>query len=205
MEHQTRAKGRNLKLPAVRRFHAVVCIAVAAAMTALESCPAEASISSPTVLKSFIPDTTQTVGGLVSLFISISHINNFALTGVSFVDTLPAGLVPTNVDVNTCGGTVTLGPTSVSLTGGTINAGQSCLVSVFLTATTMGTKINSVQVNSSVGLSNTSVATLLIVEPTPTPNTPAPAPALTPRALAVAAALLIGVAAFALRRRAVRS
>lgn len=60
-----------------------------------------------------------------------------AISGVSFSDTFPAGLVvadPTNASSG-CGGTwsPTVGAGSVSFTGGSIGAGATCLVSVDVT------------------------------------------------------------------------
>jgi hypothetical protein len=70
-----------------------------------------------------------------------------SLTGVSFIDNLPAGLVVAtpNAAHNNCGsGTIIARPGSstISLFGVTLLAGRSCTVSVNVTGTTTGTKVN---------------------------------------------------------------
>ncbi|HKQ76044.1 MAG TPA: hypothetical protein VJ810_20285 [Blastocatellia bacterium] len=82
-----------------------------------------------------------------TMTISIQNPNvSFALTGVSFTDSLPAGLVvgtPNGLS-NTCGGTVTAtaGSGAVNLSGGTIPGASSCQVMVNVRGTTVGTKTN---------------------------------------------------------------
>ena len=70
-----------------------------------------------------------------------------ATTGVAFTDTYPAGLVNTASasPASTCGGTVTAanGGNSLALSGGTIPANDSCIVTVNVTSAAVGTYVNS--------------------------------------------------------------
>src|SRR5207249_2642045 len=110
-----------------------------------------ATPGAPTVTKTFSPTTILT-GATSTLTVTIANPNAFALTGVAFTDTLAAGLVVStpNAPSNTCGGTATAvaGSGTVSLTGGTIAASGSCTVSVSVTGTTAGPKVNSLTVTS---------------------------------------------------------
>ena len=100
-------------------------------------------------------------------------------TGVAFTDNLPAGLVvasPNSLS-NSCGGTLTATPgsTSLSLTGGTTTefppfVGKfGCNISVSVTGTTGGTKVNVTGNVSSTegGMGNTATATLIVGSPSP--------------------------------------
>jgi fimbrial isopeptide formation D2 family protein len=111
------------------------------------------------------------LNGTTSLTINITNPNtNVSLTGLSFTDSLPAGLVvatPNNLN-NTCGGTATAtaGSGAVSLSGGTLAASASCTVSVNVQGTTAGDKINSVVVSSTEGgASPAASATVTVVAP----------------------------------------
>ena len=92
-----------------------------------------------------------------SLTITITNPNaTVAFTGVSFTDSLPAGLVvasPNGLSGTCGGGTVTAvaGSGSVSLSGGAIAASGNCVISLNVTGTTSGAKSNSVTVSSTEG------------------------------------------------------
>jgi fimbrial isopeptide formation D2 family protein len=111
------------------------------------------------------------LNGTTSLTITITNPNtNVSLTGLSFTDNLPAGLVVATPSAlnNTCGGTATAtaGSGAVSLSGGTLAASASCTVSVNVQGTTAGVKNNSVQVTSTEGgTGNTSNASITVVGP----------------------------------------
>jgi uncharacterized repeat protein (TIGR01451 family) len=130
----------------------------------------------PTISKLFSPDTI-TVNDQTLLSFTITNPNsdpnpNVTLTGIQFVDMLPAGVVVASPNQlsNNCGGTVvaTPGSSSISLSGGELGpavglrpqpkaparsqasapirlqpaANGSCFVSVEVQATTAGTKNN---------------------------------------------------------------
>ena len=124
----------------------------------------------PTIAKSF-GALTIPLNGTTSLSFTITNPNTgVALNGVSFTDSLPAGLVvatPGNLN-NTCGGGATAvdGSGSVNLTGVTLAASASCTLSVNVTGTTAGVKNNSVTVTSTEGgTGNTSNVSITVVAP----------------------------------------
>ncbi len=109
------------------------------------------------------------LNGTTSLTFTISNPNAaIALTGVSFTDTLPAGLNIANFSglSSNCGGTALASfgqPATVSLIGGTLAGGASCTVSVNVTGVSVGPQNNSVTVSSALeGAGNTASATLIV-------------------------------------------
>lgn len=96
------------------------------------------------------------------------------LTLVSFTDTLPAGLVvatPNGLSTN-CGGTTTAtsGSGTVTLTGASIAASGSCTIAVNVTATTVGSLVNTTSTVTSTegGPGAPASATLDVADPIPT-------------------------------------
>ncbi|HEY1464868.1 MAG TPA: hypothetical protein VGF44_15740, partial [Terriglobales bacterium] len=126
--------------------------------------------SPPSITKAFGASTVP-LNGATSLTFTITNSNTaLSLTGVAFTDSLPAGLVVTTPSGlnSTCGGTATAtgGATSVSLSGASLTANTSCAISVNVTGTTSGVKLNSVSVSSTNGGSgNTSNASVTVVTP----------------------------------------
>lgn len=107
------------------------------------------NVSALEVQKSFAPNP---VGRNVDSVLTIT-LNNAvptAITGVSFTDTFPSGLVigPLAGTTNNCGGTVTAagGSGSVRLVGGTIPASGSCQISVNVRSATAGAYTNTIPV-----------------------------------------------------------
>ncbi|WP_211349056.1 ice-binding family protein [Micromonospora pisi] len=106
-----------------------------------------AAVAPPTISKAF-GDATIPSGGTTSLGFTLTNPNaGTVLTGVTFTDALPAGLVVTTPSglTGSCGGgtiTATAGGGTISLTGATLPAGGSCTFSVNVTGTTSGTKVN---------------------------------------------------------------
>jgi len=94
-------------------------------------------LAAPTFNKQFVPNST-TNGNAVTVVFTITNTATVPITGLSFIDILPnvpaSGLRITTpaVTSNTCGGTLTAnaGTTAISLTGGSLAAGTSCVVSV---------------------------------------------------------------------------
>ena len=119
----------------------------------------------PLITAAFGVSTTE-VGSQLSLTFTIENPNagstGIALTGVSFLDELPAGLqVDKSGFVDDCGGTSsTLTTSAVGVAGIGLAADTDCVVAVTVTATAAGLKVNSVTVNSDQGTGNTSTATL---------------------------------------------
>jgi uncharacterized repeat protein (TIGR01451 family) len=125
----------------------------------------------PQITKSFTPAAVA-LNGTSTLSFTINNPNTgSSLTGVAFTDTLPAGLVVSTPNglTGTCGGgtiTAAAGSSSVSLSGATLAASASCTLSVHVTPTTGGSKVNSVTVTATEsGAGNTSTATLTVTAP----------------------------------------
>lgn len=102
----------------------------------------------PTIAKSF-SSVAIPAGGSTSLSFTITNPNHIvSLSDVSFVDTLPAGLVistPNGLSGTCSGGTVTAsaGTGVISLSGASLTApGGTCTFSVDVTATATGTLVN---------------------------------------------------------------
>jgi len=93
-------------------------------------------------------------GQTSTLAISLYNSEPVPATGLAFTDTLPANVTVTAAVSNTCGGTLTITPsTQVALAGGTVPAGDglrsgTCVVTVVVTASTPGTYVNSFPVGS---------------------------------------------------------
>ncbi|HEY2169730.1 MAG TPA: hypothetical protein VGJ30_08905 [Candidatus Angelobacter sp.] len=126
--------------------------------------------SPPTIAKSF---SAATVGlnGSVTLTFTLTNPNPATdLTGVSFSDDMPAGLLIANPD--SLGGTcdtsvVTLTPTNISLVGTVILANSSCTLSIDVLATAAGDQVNTTGAVTSVegGTGGTATATVSVVVP----------------------------------------
>ena len=126
--------------------------------------------SPPTIAKAF---SAATVGlnQSVTLTFTLTNPNPATdLTGVSFSDDMPAGLLIANPD--SLGGTcdtsvVTLSPTNISLVGTTILANSSCTLSIDVLATTAGDQVNTTGAITSVegGTGGTATATVTVVVP----------------------------------------
>jgi len=102
-------------------------------------------LAAPTFTKSFDPSTTSP-NAPVTLRFTIINNSGIQLTGLSFTDGLPAGLVvatPLNLN-NTCGGTPSAlaGGTSIALSDGKLAANATCAVTVQVVAGTPGTYVN---------------------------------------------------------------
>jgi Bacterial Ig-like domain (group 3)/Autotransporter beta-domain/IPT/TIG domain len=109
----------------------------------------------PTISNQFLPATITATGTTLLSFTLTNPNSNSTppnsdvdLTGVSFADTLPAGVVlaPNPVFSNNCGGTLTAvaGASSFSLSGGNITRfanenGGECFISLTVTAKNAGT------------------------------------------------------------------
>ena len=133
------------------------------------------SATPPTIFKSFSTDTVEQ-NHTVSVFFLIQNPNSSTtLTGVSFADTLPAGLQVANPNSasSDCGGTLTATPGSGSITfsGGTIQppmmeGGGTCNIAVSLVAVGLGMQNNTtgtVSANESGAGTTSNTATVNVV------------------------------------------
>ena len=102
--------------------------------------------AAPTVSKSFSP-TTIAANATSTLTITLTNPNTASIAGVTFTDTYPANLLNSGTPAvsNTCGGTATAsaGGNTLSLSGATIPASNSCTVTVTVTSATAGSYVNS--------------------------------------------------------------
>ncbi len=88
----------------------------------------------PNLLKSFSPATI-VAGALSTLTITLGNLGSTAATLTApLTDFLPSGMLISGSASNTCGGTATVGVSSVTLTGGSIPANSSCSLTVKVTA-----------------------------------------------------------------------
>ncbi len=125
-----------------------------------------------TLSKAFSP-TPIGVAGTSVLTITVSNTapNAFALTGVALTDSLPANVTigATPNAATTCGSgtaSATAGGSSVALSGGSVGAGASCTITVNVTSSTPGSFVNTIPASaltSTQGATNTGAATATLV------------------------------------------
>ena len=129
------------------------------------------TLAPPSIAKAFSPNVIG-VGGTSTLNFTISNPNtggSSTLTGIAFTDTLPVNIVVAtpNGAVGSCnGGTLTAvaGSGSISLTGGSIPGGSSCVVSVNVTSSVTGSYANTTGnvTSANGGTGNTATAILTV-------------------------------------------
>ncbi len=125
----------------------------------------------PTVTKAF-GVTSLGLNKTTTLDIVITNptTNSMGLGGLSITDTLPAGLVVSTPNglTNSCGGTVTAtaGSSSIALSNGSVAVGDSCVIQVDVTGTTLGVKNNTTGNVSSVngGTGGTASASITVID-----------------------------------------
>lgn len=113
------------------------------------------------------------VGSSVQVSFALQNPNAAtSLSGIAFVDNLPAGLMvaPSPLLTNNCGGAAgaPAGSQSITVTGGTLPAGASCTISLSVEATSPGTVNNAtgtVSANESGPGSASNTATLQVIQP----------------------------------------
>jgi len=97
-----------------------------------------------TMSKSFNPSSVP-VGGVstTTMTVTITNPNQFPITGISFSDTYPAGLVPDQVGAYTCApGSAIFTGTGWAFSNVSLGAGASCSVPMFMHATVSGAITN---------------------------------------------------------------
>ena len=122
----------------------------------------------PVIAKAF-GATSVPLNGTTTLTFTLTNPDAaFALTGVGFTDTLPAGLAVATPNglTSTCGGTVTAiaGAGSVDLLNGGLLASGSCSIGLNVTGTTAGVKNNTTSAVTSTegGAGGTASASLTV-------------------------------------------
>jgi uncharacterized repeat protein (TIGR01451 family) len=127
-------------------------------------------VSPPSIVKSFSAASAP-LNTSVTLTFTITNPNGATdLTGVSFNDNLPAGLIIANPDslTGTCDpGVITPAVTNINLVGGTILAGSSCTFSVDVLAIAGGTQVNTTDpvTSNEGGTGNTATASVDVLLP----------------------------------------
>jgi uncharacterized repeat protein (TIGR01451 family) len=140
-------------------------------------------LAAPTVTETFAPAQTP-VGTNSVLTITLANATATAVTGVSFTDSYPSGLVnsASASGATTCGGSLTAANNgaSVALTGGTIPANGSCTVTVNVTSAAAASYTNSTgPVTSSNAVTATAAsATLAVLAPPAVTLAFSPSPAV---------------------------
>ena len=88
------------------------------------------------VTKVFSPNRFE-IGGQTDVIIYLSNPTSSSISGVTLTDEMPSQLTPVQpaVTSSSCGGTVTVDETSITLTGGTIPANSSCNFRATITTT----------------------------------------------------------------------
>jgi len=108
------------------------------------------TVSTPSAVslgKAFTPATIN-VGGISTLIITLTNAGAVATLSAPLTDTLPSGLVVFGVAATTCSGTPSTTASTVTLTGGSIQANSSCTVTVDVTTPTAGSYFNALAANS---------------------------------------------------------
>jgi uncharacterized repeat protein (TIGR01451 family) len=130
-----------------------------------------ATVAAPSVTTTF--DQNQIgINGTSLLSISIVNKNTtIALSGVSFTDSLPAGVnvaTPSGISTgSSCGATATVAADnkSVSLNGGAIAANATCTITFNVTSSKDGTYSNGISVSSTNGGTGSAAAALSVLQP----------------------------------------
>lgn len=155
-----------------------------------------------TMGKSFNPSNV-TVGGTstTTMTVTITNPNGFPISGISFSDTYPAGLVPDQVGAYTCqAGSAAFSGSGWALSNVTLGAGASCSVPMLMHASVPGAIVNTTSQVTGTGVpaGGPASATLNVSAAA----APVALPALSVWALLLLAATLCGLAALRVRRRA---
>ena len=136
------------------------------------------TVVAPEISKGFLPPVVG-VSATSVLTIAISNPSSVPITGANVTDNFPAGMtLVNNTSTNTCGGTLTnaaggaltTNDTGVRLTGGSINPGGTCSITVNVRSTVVGNSVNTIPIGAltTAGFgSNTiaGVATLSVGQP----------------------------------------
>src|ERR1700730_7426897 len=116
---------------------------------------ASAQTPSPPNIQKAFGALTITMNGPTSLSFTITNPNASSLSGISFTDALPSGLVvatPNGLTGSCGGGSITANPadTSISLSGAALAGNGSCTFSANVTGIAAGTQVNTTGAVSSI-------------------------------------------------------
>jgi uncharacterized repeat protein (TIGR01451 family) len=133
----------------------------------------------PTLSKGFSPMSVP-FGGTSTLSFTLTNPNSFTggeLSGLSFSDTLPAGVTVGTSSTSACGGTLTTtAPNLIAFSGGTLgtaNPANTCTLNVTVTGTQLGMHTNTVTslTATETGANPVSAMATLTVTQSPTTTT----------------------------------
>ena len=147
-----------------------------------------------TMSKSFNPSSVP-VGGTATttMTVTITNPNGFSVSGISFSDTYPAGLVPDQVGAYTCSaGSAVFSGSGWALNNVTLGAGASCNVPILMHATITGQITNTTSQVTGTGVPPGGPASAIL-------NALAVAPTLSEWMLVVLAMAVAGVGAVRMR------
>jgi len=125
------------------------------------------NVTAPPLLTMAFAQPLLTQFGTTSLTYTLTNSNAFTLTGVGFTNLLPSIIQTTFApgQGSTCGGTLTVSATSVTLSGATMAAGASCTVIVGIAGTGQGIATNTATaVSDQTGVSTTPATALVGVQ-----------------------------------------
>jgi probable HAF family extracellular repeat protein len=119
---------------------------------------------------------TIVVGNNTSLTFTLGNPNSTSLSGIAFTDPLPGGMVvASNGLTSTCGGTVTAtaGSSSIALSGGSLAASGTCVISVTVTGVSVGSwnNVTGNVTSTEGGTGGTATANLQVTPPPTVPPT----------------------------------
>lgn len=105
---------------------------------------AQVQVLTPTLIKSFQPNSIAVNGSAVLTFTITNQTSDPAQTAISFTDLLPSGVTVTSAPSTACGGTVSVsGGNTVSLSNGSLVQGQhQCKFAVNVKASSCGAFVN---------------------------------------------------------------
>jgi uncharacterized repeat protein (TIGR01451 family) len=130
--------------------------------------PADALVAPPTLIKGF-DDSSIPLNGTTILSLDLSNPNaTTTLTGISFTDVLPAGLViSTPITGTLCGGPYVISATSISWSDATVAPDEECGFDLEVRGTTLGPKVNTTSAVTSTngGTANPVTATVVVGAP----------------------------------------
>jgi uncharacterized repeat protein (TIGR01451 family)/fimbrial isopeptide formation D2 family protein len=128
-------------------------------------------VAPPTIAKSF-GAASIALNGTTTMSFLLTNPNASALSGIAFIDTLPAGLTAPNGTTAQCNGgsLVITGANTLTFTGGTLTGGTNCTITVTVTGATSGVKNNTTGAISSTEsgpgtTSNTATVSVAVTAP----------------------------------------
>ncbi len=153
------------------RTNTIPALAVTTDQGARNSAAVSANVTVQTgarVAKAFSP-VGITPGGSSRLTLTLSNFKATAITGINFIDVMPANVSVTSLVSNTCNGTVTFTATQVQLIGGSLTAApttsgaRTCRIVGNVSSSVLGTHTNTIPAGDLNGVSHVATSANLVV------------------------------------------